>query len=135
MIIFFQMWYVLKDLVMAWDLLIYTTKEHQRKQNINEIETHNQNLTDITYHNEVLWPFSRLRHKEKEGQVKTKNNPTLRSQSIERKKIYMIKENISKKQFNLCEEETYKYDLVDVTRELLQVRHWNFVLVSCCILF
>ena len=88
------MWYYLKDLVKAWDLLIGTAKERLV----------NQNSHDLRVHNMIIKPTKA--QKSFFALVKSKGY-----------NLFFKKNG----EVNLLGEETYKYDLVEVTRELMQV--------------
>ncbi|XP_050700043.1 alpha-N-acetylglucosaminidase-like isoform X2 [Eriocheir sinensis] len=116
-----KIWYFLKDLVMAWDLLIHTAKGHQRHRNICEIKRHGLNVTAARDRNEILLPLSGFKPSGNESRVQKKKNQKCRGQTKGKKRTYDSDGNVLKEELDLFDEETYKYDLVEVTRELMQI--------------
>lgn len=133
---FFQTWYFLRDLVAAWDLLIHTAQENQGNPNICEIRTHNTNLNAVRDENEVTHSFSglSLNGYERKGKI-DKNKKYMSQYAEQRKGIDSSNEKISES--GLLKEETYMYDLVEVTRELMQVgyKHCSCLLTICSDVF
>lgn len=117
------LWYSLKDLVRAWDLLIGTAQQQLRKKKTQSNGIHNVMLKQARYQNEIIQPGQKLMHdRENENQRKGKRSKTYSSQMKENvNRNHSPDRKIPETQVNLLEEETYKYDLVEVTRELLQV--------------
>lgn len=131
---------MLKDLVAAWDLLIRTAQENQGNPNICEIRTHNTNLNAVRDENEVALPFSglSLNGYGRKGKI-DKNQKYMSHYAEQRKGINSNNGKISDN--DLLKEETYRYDLVEVTRELMQVGYkhcsclltvlMSFIRISC----
>lgn len=104
---------------MAWDLLIHTAKRHQGNQNICDAPTHSVDVDAARRGNDVLLPVNGFRLNENERQVK--KNPKCRGKNKENKRTHDSDGSTVEEKLHLYDEETYKYDLVEVTRELMQV--------------
>lgn len=63
---------------------------------------------------------------EKERKSKGQNNDV---------KIYSSDGKMSEEEAGLQNEDTFKYDLVEVTRELMQVNYKSYITISRCYLF
>lgn len=131
--IIFQFWYFLKDLVMAWDLLIHTAKRRQRNQNICDTATHSVDVDAARHGNDILLPINGFRLTENGRKIK--KNQKCRGENKENKRTLGSDGNTVKRKFHLHDEDTFKYDLVEVTRELMQVCCQGRVLLSACRLF
>ncbi|XP_063869579.1 alpha-N-acetylglucosaminidase-like [Scylla paramamosain] len=111
-----KMWYYLKDLVRAWDLLIGTTKEQMTYQNSQEPRLLNMimNPTEASFKGKIFRVYCGRNEVQREGKMcrflKKKNKKRMINTNVE------INGGV-----HLLEEETWKYDLVEVTRELMQV--------------
>lgn len=120
---------------MAWDLLIHAGQEHQRIENMRYLRIWNLKLNAIRDENEVLLSLSglSLNGEEREGKVNKKRKHMIRNQENKTRLSYCDMK-MSKK-LGLLKEETYRYDLVEVTRELMQVSYEICVVSSVCCLF
>lgn len=113
-----KMWYYLKDLVRAWDLLIGTVKERMSFQINQEPRLLNMILrpTEASFSSKIFRVHCERNDAQREREicrfVKKKN----------KKRITPVYTNVEMDgRVNLLQEETLKYDLVEVTRELMQV--------------
>lgn len=109
------MWYYLKDLVRAWDLLIGTAKDQMTHQNSLEPRLLNMVMkpTETSFLGKIFGVHCERNEDQREGKM---------CRFLKKiNKITMISANGEVSRVHLLEEETLKYDLVEVTRELMQV--------------
>ncbi|XP_045122786.1 alpha-N-acetylglucosaminidase-like isoform X2 [Portunus trituberculatus] len=111
-----KMWYYLKDFVRAWDLLIGTAKEQMRRQNNQESRLVNTIMkpTEASLRGRIIG----VPCKRNEDQRESEMCKFLKKEYF--KSLISTNGEINRG-VHLLEEETLKYDLVEVTRELMQL--------------